>query len=476
MRHHVGYLLIMQLLVLGLLLWIGYARLLDFHQYHTFAARESSTIAADEILRFVEEKQRLVSLFRAMHQDLIQAVAREPADDVLFRRLADRVADYFPEHFTFTVLDAYGQPLVEDFDGLIGELCLSDVRAFLDSGRQSPRIHPHAEVYHFDVLAPLGEDGVQGVFFVSFHADILGRALKAIQHPRHQLLLLYPEAGDLIEATSDGARINWVRDDYRLSQEEQGRILHREPIRGTGWEVADLHNADLFRDYRASLFLQSAAVFAVFLLLTLVMLLYLRREEGLRRAAERQIERMAYYDEMTGLPNRRLVRERLRQAMAHSGRHGGFGALMFMDLDNFKSLNDVHGHDMGDQLLVEAGRRLRTCVRAEDTVARFGGDEFVVLLEGLDPTYVGGVEKSQRVGQKLLSALSEPYRLSAPAGGEWVEHRCTSSIGIVLFQGDESCLEDLLKWADLAMYSAKSSGRNQLRVSEEGRVAAVARS
>lgn len=471
MRHHVGYFVIVLSLFLVLLGWIGYARQHDFYEYHVSTARESSSIAAVEITRFVEEKQRLVKLFTGDHHDLIQAVARNQDDADLYQQLAGRVEAYFPDHFTFAVTDARGRLLMDDFDGLVGELCLSDLREFLETGRQQPRIHPHSEKYHFDVLAPLGADDAQGVFFVSFHADILGRVLNAIQNPGHQLMLMYPEAGDLIEVTADGARINWTRDDYRLAEDEKQRILHRQPMPGTRWEIVDLHTPTLFENHKDSLFGQSALIFAVFMFINLMMLFYLHREERLRRSAEKTIRQMAFYDELTRLPNRRLLKDRLQQAMSHSTRSGLYGALMFMDLDNFKSLNDVHGHDMGDMLLMEVANRIRGLVRAEDTVARFGGDEFVVLLEDLDAHRDAAAAKVRDVGGKLLAALSEPYRLSCRReGGQTIAvvHQCTSSIGVVLFKGDALGQEDMLKWADTAMYRAKGAGRNQIRIADEG--------
>lgn len=465
MRHYVSYFVLVLLLALALLGWIGYQRLQDFQEYHALAARESASIAAAEITRFVEEKKRLVKLFARDQQALIEAVARNPEDDGRYRQLGAQVQDYFPDYFTYTVMDARGEPLVEDFGSLVGELCLNDLRTFLETGQQRPRIHPHSEVYHFDVLAPLGPNSEQGLFFISFHADILGRVLNAIQHPGHQLLLLYPEAGDLIEVTADGARIKWNRDDYRLSTQEQTRILHRHPIPDSVWEIIDLRSPELFEDHRKSLLVQSLLILLVFMIINLVMLFHMHRAEGLRRAAEETIRKMAYYDDLTGLPNRRLLKERLQQAMTASHRQGLYGAIMFMDMDNFKVLNDTHGHELGDQLLREVASRIRGCLRAVDTVARFGGDEFVVLLEELDADRIASMAKARLVGERILAGLAEPYRLSSLGadGGEIrVEHRCTSSIGVVLFLGGEFAQEDILKWADAAMYRAKASGRNQI--------------
>lgn len=172
--------------------------------------------------------------------------------------------------------------------------------------------------------------------------------------------------------------------------------------------------------------------------------------------AEAQIHRLAYYDALTQLPNRRLLQDRLGQALATSSRNGLYGAILFLGLDNFKTVNDTRGHDTGDQLLVEVTRRLRLAVREGDTVARLGGDEFVVLLEELSADAEDAAGLAKQVGEKLSVATSQPCQVNGS------ELHCTASIGIGLFCMHET-VEDLLKHADLAMSHAKTSGRNALR-------------
>ena len=179
---------------------------------------------------------------------------------------------------------------------------------------------------------------------------------------------------------------------------------------------------------------------------------------------------LAFHDALTGLPNRRLLLDRLAQALAAGKRSGLNGALMFLDLDQFKALNDAHGHEAGDLLLIEAAARLKACVREMDTVARFGGDEFVILLGNLDANRAESTAQAARVAATILAALGEPYRLAIPRDGgldAWVEHRCTASIGIVGFAQHDTNPHDILKWADAAMYRAKGSGREAIRFHEE---------
>jgi diguanylate cyclase (GGDEF)-like protein/PAS domain S-box-containing protein len=194
-----------------------------------------------------------------------------------------------------------------------------------------------------------------------------------------------------------------------------------------------------------------------------------------RKAAEAQIRYLAFYDPLTRLPNRRLMLDRMAHALATSERSRRSGALIFIDLDNFKALNDTRGHAIGDQLLVEISIRLQGSVRQGDTVARLGGDEFLVMLEDLDN---GGFAAAQAeaVAVKILAALGQPYLLEVAVEGglrSVVAHHCTSSMGISLYCGHQERADELIKRADLAMYQAKAAGRNTLRFFDPAMQAAV---
>ena len=185
-----------------------------------------------------------------------------------------------------------------------------------------------------------------------------------------------------------------------------------------------------------------------------------------RHQMEDKVKQLAFFDPLTRLPNRRTLTDRLTQAMASSKRSGRFGALMVLDLDNFKPLNDAHGHAAGDLLLEAVAARMLACVREVDTVARIGGDEFVVLLSELDPDRTESIAQAELIAEKVRHALAMPYSLSVPRDGleaAAVEHRCSASIGVVLFLNHEASQEDILRGADAAMYQAKAAGRNALR-------------
>jgi diguanylate cyclase (GGDEF)-like protein/PAS domain S-box-containing protein len=189
------------------------------------------------------------------------------------------------------------------------------------------------------------------------------------------------------------------------------------------------------------------------------------RDISERKLAEAEILKLALYDTLTQLPNRRLFYERFKLAVAASKRSKKFGALLLLDLDNFKTLNDKQGHAAGDLLLCEATRRMKNSLREVDTVARFGGDEFLILLSDLNEDKAEATLRAEKVAEKIRSALFKPYLLSViQADGQTItiEHKSSGSIGVALFISNEVTVEDLLRNADIAMYQAKNNGGDQI--------------
>ena len=191
------------------------------------------------------------------------------------------------------------------------------------------------------------------------------------------------------------------------------------------------------------------------------------RDISKRKHAEDETQRLAFYDTLTGLPNRRLLMDRLAHAQVTSARSRHVGALLFIDLDNFKDLNDTLGHDVGDLLLEQVALRLVTCLREGDTAARFGGDEFVVMLEDLSESDAEAARQAELVAEKILARLNAPYELVGR------QHNSSPSVGITLFCGTALGVDELLKRADVAMYQAKAAGRNTLRFFDPEMQAAV---
>lgn len=177
-----------------------------------------------------------------------------------------------------------------------------------------------------------------------------------------------------------------------------------------------------------------------------------------RKNAEEEIRNLAFSDVLTKLPNRRLLKDRLRSTLAASARSNQYGAVLFIDMDKFKTLNDTLGHDFGDLLLIEVAQRIRNLLRKMDTVARLGGDEFVVIFECLSDTLTDASSNVALIADQIRTSLALPYQL------KHIEHHCSASIGVSLFHGQEQSVSVLLKQADLAMYQAKDAGRNTVRL------------
>ncbi len=184
-----------------------------------------------------------------------------------------------------------------------------------------------------------------------------------------------------------------------------------------------------------------------------------------RKTMEDEIKNLAFFDPLTQLPNRRMFADRLGMTMSASERSGEFGALMYIDLDNFKPVNDIYGHAAGDLLLIEVAGRLSCCVRKIDTVARMGGDAFVVILCTLDADETQAQAQARQIAEKILMTVSEPYRLTLSHQGKeasQIEYHCTASMGVVVFMGNEVSQTDITRWGDAAMYQAKEAGRNRI--------------
>lgn len=292
-KHYVVFVGVMILLVGSILAWIANARLESFHQYHFNISHESAKGVEKQVAFYISEKQRMVNVFAKQQIDLIQALASDPNNDDLRVKLGRLLKHYFPDQFAFSIANNIGEPLFENFDGLIKELCLADIQQFSKKDdAYHPYIHPNSEGYHFDIMVRYGEgnskDGKTGIFFVSFRADLMGDIIKSIQSHSHQLMLILPQQDNLIEVIADGARNHWDRNDYRLSKEELARISMRHNIAGTRWQVIDFHNPDLHSNYRINLAIESVGIFLVFLTVALLLVFRLMKEEQQREFAEKQ--------------------------------------------------------------------------------------------------------------------------------------------------------------------------------------------
>jgi diguanylate cyclase (GGDEF)-like protein/PAS domain S-box-containing protein len=269
------------------------------------------------------------------------------------------------------------------------------------------------------------------------------------------------------------AMLGYTLEEYSHGSNHWRQLVHADDLAGLDAALA-AHLADGSRSYEAEYRMRHRAGHWVWLQArgrvveraadgAALRMLGTRMDISARKLAEAEIAHLAFYDGLTNLPNRRLLLDRLHHAIAKTARSAGHGAVLFVDLDNFKSLNDTMGHDVGDRLLEMVAFRLQEVTRETDTVARLGGDEFVILLEDLGCDQPQAMENAAGVAAKVLEALSRGY----PLGGH--DLRSTPSIGVVLFGADHHhTINDLLRQADMAMYEAKAAGRARFRFFDPG--------
>ena len=291
-RWSITYIIVIPVVVSAIIIWILYQRISDFEKAQYDIAKSTVIIVSKEVGKLIKNHQRLVNIFTINEYTLIERLAQRPDDDNLKARINQKLTEYFPDYFAFTLADHEGNPIIDDFDGYIGEVCLRDIKRVANGQEQHIQIHPNPYVYHIDVMTQWGNDEKGGIFFVSFNADFLGELLNLSSPHRHELMLINTEVQNLIEVTEKGARINLKRDDFRLTREEQERVLYSVPIAKTNWELTDFREANLFSDYRNEITVFSAIIIILFIIGSVIMTLSLLRVEKKRLAAERVKEEM----------------------------------------------------------------------------------------------------------------------------------------------------------------------------------------
>jgi len=288
-KNYVFFVVLLILLVAGMLTWIASARMLAFHQFNVDIGHESLNGVDQQVSFYISEKRRIVETFVHDHIDQIKKLASNPDNDAYHDDLVEDLAEYFPDYFAFSLTNNQGVPLFQDFDGLISDLCLSDVKQYL-SGKDNyhPYIHPNTEGYHFDIMVRYGKGANEGVFFVSFLADVLSNIINSIQGPDQKIMLIQPLKEDLIEVVAEGARNKWFRNDYRLDSHEKELIYSRHDVKGTRWQAIDFHNSELHSSYRNELIFESLLIFFLFVSVAMLLVVRLRNEESQRLVLENQ--------------------------------------------------------------------------------------------------------------------------------------------------------------------------------------------
>lgn len=342
-----------------------------------------------------------------------------------------------------------------------------------------------AEILSHVSLRPLMDESRYVTGFLALIRDVTEEdaARREIEHLAHTNALLLESVGEGIFGVDMESRTIFVNQravsmlgysEAEILGEKQHFLFHARHEDGSPYPAEEcpifktLQDRIVRHESEEWFWRKNGTGFPVYLTVTPVIedgqqkgVVVIFRDVTVQKAAEATIRTLAYHDTLTQLPNRRNLLDRLENTLHSSQRRGTWGALLFLDLDNFKSLNDSRGHDAGDALLIEAARRLRACVRPDDTVARIGGDEFVVMLIDLSLDASQARQQADKLASKICQVLSSPYAFDG------FDHHCSASIGVCLFKGLQMDSTEILKRADTAMYRAKNSGKNRINFFDE---------
>ncbi len=289
-NHYVLASLFTLALIAFVLLWVVDDRLTEFRVSQTAMAENAVTELSNQVTKALAEKRRLATLFRENEAALIEQLAAAPDDDALRLRVHDRIKTYFPDGFAFTLGNHTGQLLLDEFDGFVDGMCLTDIRHMAGEGSYRVRIHPNNFSYHYDVMVSLPLKTGQGVLFVSFLPDSLAQLTGSLQGIGHELMLANFDADPLIEITAQGARNKLDRDDFRLQPQELERVLATADVPGTAWRAVDLAGPKVFEKYANDIWTQAGMVFVGFALTSLILMLGSVHVESKKAEATQALE------------------------------------------------------------------------------------------------------------------------------------------------------------------------------------------
>jgi diguanylate cyclase (GGDEF)-like protein len=437
---------------------------------------------ADLILREVQRNVR--------QQDMRLAHGASGLRKQQFHGLMKSQIDSVPEMDISAVIDAKGDYIYSSFDP-VPNINVND-RDYFKHQRDdataglviSPPLISHRTGKWTIILSRrlnFDDGSFAGIVICTLNLDYFQRFFQTIDMGAHGFIALYDRSyrlaarypsseKDMGEITNPNAKAYIEKGITHTTYLAKSRVDGIERMNGFRQVgdlplivIAGIAEEDYLAEWHQHIWQYSTGAIILSLMVMWLGLLQRRSEYALRESltkskhAEEEIKHLAFFDQLTNLPNRQLLMDRLHQALASSGRSGRQCALLFIDMDNFKTLNDTLGHHIGDILLQKVAERLESCIREGDTVSRLGGDEFVVVLEDLSDQALEAAALTETVGEKILTILSQPYQLATH------EFRSTSSIGVTLFNGHQQGIGELLKQADIAMYQAKKAGRNTLR-------------
>jgi len=435
-------------------------------------------VTSAEIERIIDERIRLIDIFAQDNLAQLLSLTKNPQNEALFNTLNNKLGRYFLDYFTMNIATRHGDPIIDYFDGKLGERCITDMKAFAETGQRIVRVHPNQNLYHYDIVIKHLTEDHELILFISFGLEELTRLLWMIQPDNQELILIQNSGDHLIELKDTGSR-NTITDrlDFRFTETEKARILSSSSVNSTQWTAVSLIEPGVLAAYRSSLIKEGVGIYLIFLMITLIMWHYLNREERKRNSAEtnlfqrnREIEQLnidllkaneqlkltASTDSLTGLYNRRCFDEQIKKEFNRALRTEQPLSLLMFDIDYFKQFNDHYGHQNGDTCLqIIAELTTQYFKRADDFVARYGGEEFVVIMAATDR------EHALDIARQFAAAITQ--RNIEHLESEICGH-VTISAGLtsITSQKDDSP-SSLLRRADQLLYVAKTTGRNQIK-------------
>ena len=332
-KQSIIYLTLVPFIVIILIAWLSQQRINDFKRNQISIAESVVKSVAQETSLLIHENNRLLNIFVENEQENIQNLIANPDSDEYKDMIEEKMHEYFPEYFAFTVVDQFGDPIIDDFDGHIGEICLEDIKIFSNTSKQNIRVHPNPYIYHTDSIASMSGNKEDGLFFASFGTNLFSRLLKLSSPNNQNLMLLNTKIPDLMEITERGARIETKRNNYTLTDVEKERILFSADIKGTYWRVVSLHDEELFSNYNREIYIVGLIIIIIFVIGSALMAIALRHTEQQRMVLKEAKEDMFA-----------LFSHELRSPL-----NVIYGTVQLLELDA-----DAHGFDEGTQEMISS--------------------------------------------------------------------------------------------------------------------------
>jgi len=332
-KQSIAYILLVPIIVSVIVIWFSNYRINDFRSSQIDIAESVVKPVSEEVSRLITENKRLLNIFVTNEQTNIRNLVLDPGNDKYKILVSQRIKNYFPAQFAFTVVNQSGEPIIDDFEGHIGEICLSDIKTFANTQTQNIQVHPNPYIYHIDSIANIGESIEDGFFFASFGTDMFSRLLSLSSPSNQSLMLINTQVPDLIEITEEGARIKLNRNNYALTDSEKSRILFSKPIAGASWKLVSFHDEQLFDDYNDEVFIIGFFIILLFLIGSILMAIMLWRAEQQKNILRQTKEEMFA-----------LFSHDLRSPL-----NSIYGTVQLLELDA-----DAHGFDQTTQEMVSS--------------------------------------------------------------------------------------------------------------------------